>query len=113
MHTIQLHDFEQTSPDGFTKRMIRETPHALVFMLNFEAGQTLPAHTHGESDVLLTVLAGEGEVTVDGRAERVRPGLAVHCEGKESLSARNTGTAPLSLLVFLYPGQARFAGNVR
>jgi quercetin dioxygenase-like cupin family protein len=113
MKTVQLQDFRETSAEGFTKRMIHESVNGLVFLLNFQPGQSLPAHSHAESEVLLTVLCGQGELTVDGRLQAVKPGTAVHLEGKETLSARNTGTTPLSLLVFLYPGNPRFAGTIR
>lgn len=113
MTLYQLERYQDTAAEGFTKRMVRESPQALVFVLNFQPGQALPAHSHAESEVVLTVLTGEGEVTVDGRVERVRAGAVVHCEGRETLSATNTGKETLSLLVFLYPGNPRFAGNVR
>lgn len=113
MEIAELDQYRQTSPEGFTKRMVRSTERALVFVLNFEPGQALPAHSHAESDVFLTVLQGEGAVEVDGRSAALAPGVAVHCEGKETLSVRNTGAAALSLLVFLYPGNPRFAGDVR
>lgn len=113
MEIIQLDSYQQTSAEGFSKRMVRNTPQGLVFVLNFEPGQVLPAHTHAESEVLLTVLRGEGTVDVDGKTAALPAGSAVHCEGKESLSVRNTGTTPLSLLVFLYPGNQRFASNIR
>ncbi len=109
----QLDDYLVTSTAGFTKRMVSTSTGGLVFVLNFLPGQELPAHTHAESEVVLAVLEGEGETTVDGRVERVRRGSILHIEGKETLSARNTGQTPLSILVFLYPGNPRFAGDVR
>jgi quercetin dioxygenase-like cupin family protein len=105
--------YQDTSPAGFTKRMVRESPHALVFVLNFEPGQSLPAHSHADSEVVLTVLSGEAHATVDGRVQPIRAGTLLQCDGKETLSVENTGASRLSLLVFLYPGNPRFAGNVR
>ena len=114
MRLVKLEEgFQDTSAAGFTKRMVHQTPNALVFVLNFEPGQTLPAHTHADSQVVLTVMAGEGQATVDGRVQPMRPGTLLQCDGAETLSVENTGASRLSLLVFLYPGNPRFASNVR
>jgi quercetin dioxygenase-like cupin family protein len=113
MKLFQLADYQDTSPAGFTKRVVQQSPNGLVFRLNFEPGQALPAHTHAESEIAVTVLEGEGEATVDGRTEPLRQGTLIHCDGKESFSVRNSGSSRLSLLVFLYPGNPRFASNVR
>lgn len=113
MQIFKTGDYSDTSGEGFTKRMLRQSPAGLVFCLNFEPGQTLPAHTHAESDIAVCVLKGEGEVTADGHTERVSAGSVVHCKGNESFSAHNSGSSRLSLLVVLYPGNDRFAGNIR
>ena len=113
MDTHHLETYQHTSPDGFTKRVFQQSPNGLVFLLNFEPRQTLPSHTHGQSELVVTVLAGEGEATVDGRKEPLRGGTLLHCVGNESFSVENTGAGRLSLLVFLYPGDPKFAGDVR
>ncbi len=113
MDVFQLTDYQDTSPAGFTKRVFQQSPNGLVFRLNFEPGQDLPAHTHAESEITVTVLEGRGEATIDGHTAALNPGTVVHCDGRESFGVRNSGSSRLSLLVFLYPGNARFAGNVR
>ena len=113
MKLLKLDDYQDTSAAGFTKRTVHQTPQAFVFVLNFDAGQSLPAHTHADSEIVVTVLSGEGRATVDGRAEPIRAGTVVQCEGRETFSIDNTGRSRLSLLVFLYPGNSRFASNVR
>ncbi len=141
MDVYHLEDYQATSPAGFTKRVFLQSPNGLVFRLNFEPGQSLPAHTHAESEIAVAVLEGEGTATVEGgsregaqpksersaggaataavqeavqrRVEVLRPGTVVHCRGDESFSVQNPGAARLSLLVFRYPGNPKFAGNVR
>ncbi len=113
MNLQHLDDCRDTSTAGFTKRMIHQSANGLVFTLNFQPGQTLPAHTHDQSEIVVTVLASEGQATVDGRVQPLRTGTVVQCNGNESFSVQNTGTSALSLLVFLAPGNPRFAGNVR
>ncbi len=113
MDLLHLDDYKETSAAGFTKRMIRQSAGGLVFRLNFEPGQSLPAHTHAESEITVTVLEGEGQAGADGRTQPIRAGTILHCTGNESFDVQNTGTKRLSLLVFLYPGNPKFAGNVR
>ncbi|MGE5358742.1 MAG: cupin domain-containing protein, partial [Bacteroidales bacterium] len=72
-----------------------------------------PTHTHGESEIIVTVFAGEGEAAIDGKVEMLRPGIVLRCEGHEAFGVRNTGQGPLSLMVVLAPGNPKFAGNVR
>jgi len=113
MKLQHLDDCRDTSTAGFTKRMVHQSAHGLVFMLNFQPGQALPAHTHEDSEIVVTVLSGEGQATVDGRAEPLRTGTVIQCNGNESFSVQNNGSSVLSLLVFLAPGNPRFASNVR
>ena len=113
MDVFNLGDYQHTSPAGFTKRVFQQSANGLVFRLNFEPGQTLPPHTHAESEIAVTVLEGQGEASADGRTEALRPGTVLHCLGAETFSVRNTGSSRLSLLVFLYPGNSKFAANVR
>ncbi len=113
MDVFNLADYQPTSPAGFTKRVFQQSANGLLFILNFEPGQTLPAHTHADSEIAVAVLEGQGEASVDGRAEALRPGILLHCGGSESFSVRNTGSSRLSVLVFLYPGNPKFAANVR
>lgn len=113
MKLFTLDDYASTSPEGFTKRVFLQSAGGLVFRLNFEPGQTLPAHRHEASEIAVQVLEGEAEMHADQHVEQVRAGQLVHCAGSETFSVRNTGNSRLSLLVFLYPGDRRFAGNVR
>ncbi len=113
MDRFNLDNYRDTSPAGFTKRMLVQSANALVFTLNFEPGQTLPTHTHEQSEIIVTIMVGEGEASVDERVEPLRPGTVLRCAGSEVFGVRNTGTGVLSLLVVLVPGNPRFAGNVR
>lgn len=113
---MDVYDVEnnlQTSPVGFTKRVIQQSPNGIVFILNFAPGQSLPSHTHANSELTVTVLEGQGEAMAEQRSEPLRRGVVVHCRGEESFSVKNTGSERLSLLVFLYPGIPKFAANVR
>ncbi len=115
MKRYQVQDFEPTSQEGFTKRVFQKSPHGLVFTLNFLPGQTLAPHTHVTSELLVTVLDGQGEVQVDDKPSPISQGTIVWCQGHERFGVRNTGPGRLSLLVVLYPAPAdnKFAGDIR
>ncbi len=115
MKRVQTADFTPTSADGFTKRMLRESPNGLVFTLTFAPGQQLKPHTHEQSDLTVLVLEGQGEATVDGHRERLAAGTVLMCEGREAFGVDNTGGGRLSLFVVLHPApaDARFAGDIR
>ena len=113
MHVFDLAEYRATSPDGFTKRVFQQSPRGLVFTLTFTPGQALPPHAHGESELLVTALQGTGDATVDGRKVPIAAGTLLHCEGRETFSLQNSGDGPLSVLVVLYPGEPRFAQDVR
>src|SRR5512133_2200630 len=99
MEVFKLDTTEETSPAGFTKRMLSQSAASLLFMLNFEPGQSLPPHTHDESEIIVSVVRGEGHATIDGRAEPLRPGTVLRCTGGEAFAVTNDGSSPLSLLV--------------
>ncbi len=115
MKRVQTADFTPTSADGFTKRMLRESPNGLVFTLTFAPGQQLKPHTHEQSDLTVLVLEGEGEATVAGRRERLLGGTVLLCDGAEAFGVENNGPGRLSLFVVLHPAPAdrRFAGDIR
>lgn len=113
MQLYPLEDFQPTSAEGFTKRVFQQSSRGLVFTLTFQPGQTLPAHSHGTSELVMTVLKGAGEATVDGRKVPLSPGALLHCDGPETLSLENSGGQTLSVLVVLYPGEPKFASDVR
>ncbi len=113
MRLFSLDDYAATSSEGFTKRVFLQSAGGLVFRLNFAPGQSLPPHKHDQSEIAVQVLEGEAEVRADDQVENVRAGQLAHCGGSETFSVRNTGPARLSLLVFLYPGNSRFAADVR
>lgn len=89
--------------DSLTKRVIFSEDRVLSFVLNFRPGQGVPPHNHEESDLLIHVLAGEGEMVVDGKSQKVVQGDVIHCYGKEIFSIKNTGYKDMSCFVVLAP----------
>lgn len=48
-----------------------------VNLMRLETGAGIPEHVNGELDVLLAVFEGAGELTVDGEAHALGPGVAL------------------------------------
>ena len=57
-------------------------------LLTWPAGHELAEHTNAERDVLLIVLAGGGEATVDGHRHALAAGVALLVERGRSRSLR-------------------------
>jgi quercetin dioxygenase-like cupin family protein len=86
-----------------TKRILFNEDRVLNFVLNFKPGQGVPPHNHEESDLIIHVLVGEGEMVVDGTSHKVAQGDVIHCYGREKFSINNTGDKDMSCFVILAP----------
>lgn len=51
--------------DKLTKKIIFKETRVLNFVLNFRPGQGVPPHNHEQSDLVIHVLVGQGEMSVD------------------------------------------------
>ncbi|MGV8981423.1 cupin domain-containing protein [Clostridium sp.] len=91
------------SDEKFTKRIIFNENRVLSFVLNFRPGQGVPAHNHEQSDLIIHVLVGEGEMGVDGILNKITKGDVIHCKGTEIFSLKNTGNEDMSCFVILAP----------
>lgn len=74
--------------------------HASVRMIRIGAGQSLPAHSHGESDVMLFVVEGTAILGGDVPAPA---GTIAHLRGEEVLRVRCEDAGGVTLLAFLAP----------
>ncbi|GKU26556.1 cupin domain-containing protein [Clostridium folliculivorans] len=91
------------SDDSITKRIIFKEDKLLSFVLNFRPGQGVPPHNHEQSDLLVHVLSGDGEMTVDGNPNNITVGDVIHCKGVEVFSIKNTSDKDMSLFIVLTP----------
>lgn len=53
-----------------------------------------PPHTHAEEEFML-IIAGTGEILVEGKINKVAPGAMMYCAGGKLHGITNTGTEPL------------------
>ncbi|WP_432666165.1 cupin domain-containing protein [Wukongibacter baidiensis] len=87
----------------FTKRLLFSEEKILNFVLNLKPGQEVPPHQHEDSDLILYVVTGGGELTVDGQSEDVTVGDVIYCKGDEVFSLINNTKENLSCFVVLAP----------
>ncbi|WP_315065763.1 cupin domain-containing protein [uncultured Clostridium sp.] len=91
------------SEEKFTKRVLFNEDRVLNFVLNFKLGQGVPPHNHEQSDLIVHVLVGEGELGVDGNLHKIVQGDVIYCKGTEVFSLKNTGDKDMSCFVILAP----------
>lgn len=89
--------------NNLTKRILVNEDKVLCFVLNFRPGQGVPPHNHEESDLIIHILTGDGEMVVDGKSNSVTQGDVIYCKGVEVFSITNTGDRDMSCFVILAP----------
>ncbi|OPJ62153.1 cupin domain-containing protein [Clostridium oryzae] len=89
--------------EKLTKKVFFNEDKVLNFVLNFKPGQGVPPHNHEQSDLIIHVLAGGGELVVDGNINNVAAGDVIYCKGTEVFSLQNTGSENMSCFVILAP----------
>lgn len=89
--------------DKLTKKILFKETRVLNFVLNFRPGQGVPPHNHEQSDLIIHVLVGQGQMGVDGKDYQIVKGDVIHCEGTEVFSLTNTGDEDMSCFVILAP----------
>jgi quercetin dioxygenase-like cupin family protein len=67
------------------------------------AGWSLPAHLHAGAAETIHVVAGEFEMTIEGRTERHGPGQTVHIPAGVVHSGGNVGPSPGRRLLLFSP----------
>lgn len=87
----------------FTKRVLFSEDKVLNFVLNMKPGQVIPPHQHEDCDLVLHVLTGGGELTVDGKVEHITTGDVVYCVGQETFSLKNDTSENMSCFVVITP----------
>jgi len=89
--------------EKLTKKILFKESRVLNFVLNFRPGQGVPPHNHEQSDLIIHVLVGQGQMGVDGEDYQIIKGDVIHCKGTEVFSLTNTGDEDMSCFVILAP----------
>lgn len=86
-------------------------PDLGVIHIEVPVGASMPAHTHGGSDIVLLPLEGAVEITKDGDTVRVGVADAILIHKDEAVALRNAGDQPAQLIVAAAP--PAFVAGVR
>ncbi|WP_435129857.1 cupin domain-containing protein [Halobaculum sp. D14] len=81
-------------PEFTTLDDLEKTPHAEVFddrrprtvRLALDAGDRVPPHTHPGTDIVLHLLSGRLELTLDDETHHVEPGALARFSGDREIS---------------------------
>lgn len=96
-----------TQPEVTTIDELEEAPHAEVFetrrprvvRLQLDPGESVPPHTHPESDVVIHVVEGEMELSLDGESYDLEAGQTIRFSGLREVSPE-AKTEAIALVVF-------------
>lgn len=76
-------------------------------LIRVQPGNTVkPAHSHPKGEEIIHILAGEGQVNIDGKVSSVRSGSTVLFREGAIHMLRNTGTEELKVICFFAPHTA-------
>ena len=103
MKLITLSDASAYDPERLVAEPFLDGTQLNSRVIRLSPGQVLPPHTHGESELMLYVVEGEGVLETDHGPVRFRPGSLVLLTGDEELRMANDGETGLTLLAFLAP----------
>lgn len=90
------------SDKTFTKRVLFADQNILCFVLNFKAGQSLPAHRHETSTLMLHVLGGKGTLRVNSETVALKAGDYLSVQGEDDFEVPAVAE-DMTLLVSLSP----------
>jgi len=103
MQLTRLSDTPPYDPTGFVAVPFLDAPQCTARVIRLAAGQALPTHTHGDSDLMLYVVEGVGTIATAEGPTDIAAGSLAHLRGDEVLDVSNTGDAGMTLLAFLAP----------
>lgn len=69
----------------------------------FPPGKHAPGHIHNGEEEVVYCLEGTGELVIDGKVEKIRPGTVVYIPPKSLHSVNNTGKKTIKLLFIFSP----------
>jgi quercetin dioxygenase-like cupin family protein len=70
----------------------------------FPPGRHAPGHIHETEEEVVYCMEGTGELVIDGKPEKIKPGTVVCMPPKSLHSVNNTGKETIKLLFMFSPG---------
>jgi mannose-6-phosphate isomerase-like protein (cupin superfamily) len=93
-----------TTKDGSTIRELMRAAHQSLAEATLATGQQTQRHYHADSEELYYLLAGEGEMEIDGERSAVGPGDAILIAPGAWHQITATGDSELRFLCCCAPG---------
>lgn len=103
MRLIHIDEAGEYNPERFVAKPFLEGAQANVRIIRLAAGQALPPHRHGNSELFLYVVEGTGELDTSTGVIPFTAGALAHYPGDEELRVCNPGPAGMTLLALLTP----------
>ncbi len=103
MKKFSLSDYRNEPKERISKRVIFKDTNVLAFILNISKNAVLPNHTHFTSTLLMKVLQGTANVTINDKIVPLTEGELLQVEGSENMSVENVGEVTLQLFITLSP----------
>jgi quercetin dioxygenase-like cupin family protein len=103
MQIVTLADAPDYDPERLVAEPLLDGDRSNVRVIRLSAGQSLPPHTHGSSDLMLYAVEGEGRLDTPDGPMAFAAGALAHYRGDEELRVSNIGGGGLTLLAFLAP----------
>ena len=103
MKFIDINSVALFNAEKFVAQALLEGEKSNVRIIRLSSGQTLPPHTHGDSDLFLFIVEGEGEFNSENGSQILPCGSLIFMKGSEELRVSNSGKSGLTLLAFLTP----------
>lgn len=69
----------------------------------FPANKHALGHIHEKEEELVYCLEGKGEIIIDGKSEKIKPGIVVYIPPKSLHSVNNTGEETIKLFFVFSP----------
>lgn len=103
MDVVNISEVAPFSSEKYVAQALLDGEKSNVRIIRLGPGQTLPPHTHGESDLFLYLVEGQGQFDTES-GKHVHPaGSLIFMKGTEELRVSNAGRTGLTLLAFLSP----------
>ena len=103
MKSITTDTAQRPEGQAVFARPLLDGDQSNVRIIRLAAGQALPPHRHGTSDLMLFAVDGDGVLETSEGETPFGAGALAFYRGDEELRVRNTGASDLTLLAFLAP----------
>lgn len=101
MKRVNLKDIEKYDEKKFLRSDVVKGDRSQVLLLCLTPGQSVPAHRHEGYEILLHVLDGVVEVTLDGEQMTLQSGDIILVDGANDFAPVNRGEGNFSMLITL------------